>query len=145
MRKAAAKNNPKLAAAISNVDSSKLKFYATDGTRAGGVYSNVNVQVTAGAPQGLTTADVRDQLSQGYKSVGATLRDVKAVKVGNRSAFRTDAGLAFKNSDGTVTTEAQGQLLILGASSSTVVTATSTDDVTGGALINSILANVHHI
>jgi hypothetical protein len=141
MRTAAAKNNPKLAALLSSGDPSQFKFYSIDGTGARGVSSNVNVLVASGA-QGITVADLRDQLGQVYKAAGATLRDVKAVRVGNRKAFRSDAALPFKSSDGSITAEANGQLVIPGPTSTAVVTVTSTDDATGVALINDILASV---
>jgi hypothetical protein len=70
---------------------------------------------------------------------------VKTVKVSGKGAFRIDTTLPFKNADGTTTYESQGQLLIPGASSSTGIAVTSSNDAAGTALINNTLASVHHI
>jgi len=144
MIKAASKTNPKLATLVSQLDVSKFKFYATDVAQTGGVYSNVNV-VLAGPAQGMTAADLKEQLGPLLKSAGGTLLDVKRVKVGDKSAFRDDSTLPFKHADGTITEEGQGQLIIPGASSTAVISVTSSDDAAGAALIDTMLAGVRHI
>jgi hypothetical protein len=87
-------------------------------------------------------AALRDQLAQIYHSAGATLVDVKAVDAGREKAFRSDVTLPFKNPDGTTISESIGQLVIPGATSSTVVTVTSSDDASGAAVIDEILGTV---
>ena len=145
MRKAEAKKNPKVAEQLANMDPSAFKFLSVDPTRAGPPFTNVTVEVSGVLPGGTTAADLRDEYASALKPGGDTLRDVKAVKVDNKTAFRLDPTAPHKNSDGTVTTNAVGQMLIPGALSTTVVTVNSTDDATGGAQINSILASVRRI
>jgi hypothetical protein len=142
--KAVAKNNPKLAALISGADLSQFKLYAVDAIGAGGVYDNVSVSTTTGV-DGFTVAQLREGLNGVYKPAGATVVDVKAVKLGGTRAFRSDVTYPFKSADGATTPESIGQLLIPRSASTTIVTVTSSEDAAGAGLINSILGSVHKL
>jgi hypothetical protein len=148
LKKAASKGNPKLGAvlgALGNVDVSQFKFYAIDAAGAAGTHSNVNVVLGGGGQANITLAELRDQLGQVYKAGGATLVDAKTAKVSGRRAFRTDVSIPFKHPDGTVSYVSEGQLFIAGAASTLVITVTASNDASGSALINAVLASVHHI
>ena len=142
--KAESKTNPQVAAELSKVDLSQFKFYAIDRVEVAGVYSNVNVGLAGGA-HGVTLAFFRDQQASQYKAEGSTLVDAKAVKVSGKNAFRSDATVPVTNSDGTITDWSQTQLAIPGATSTTWIEVSSTNDAPGMALIDSVIASVHHI
>jgi hypothetical protein len=149
-RKRWAKKDPKLAAALANLDVSTIKFYAIHVAGVAGEWGDVDVATFDSAQWsamgGLSLAGFREVVSGELKTGGATLVDAKLTKVDGKSAYRTDATLPFKNSDGTINERSSGSLWIPGETSgATVIAVASSDDAAGSALINSVLATVHHI
>ncbi|MCU1459012.1 MAG: hypothetical protein JWL73_3104 [Actinomycetia bacterium] len=141
--KSLATKNPKLAAVLSNTDLSQFKFFAIDPT-ATTFASNINVQSVGGGTLP-TLADFTNQVQQAYTSAGGTFVGAKAMKINGKTAYRTDALLPIKAADGTTITAHEGQLFIARGGASAVVTVSSTNDPTGSALIDRIIAGVRLI
>lgn len=112
VRKFLAKKNPKLVAAISEIDPTQFKFYGTDTVRVDGGFANVQVSTDhdVGTIGGLS--DFRDQVHMVAKAVGATILDTEKVEVSGETAYRVHLQMTIKPPSGLPIVFQEGQLFI---------------------------------
>jgi hypothetical protein len=141
-----AQTNPTLAARLSRPGMSAFDFFAIDPIVTPG-YGNSNVAINFlpgvwNPRDGL--AWVKSTTTDLAKADAAKAFDVKAVRVDGIAAYRIRMTLPFKRSDGSTAFARQGQLQIIDGKDETLVSVFAPDTATGRALVNSVLASVHH-
>jgi hypothetical protein len=140
-----AQTNPRLAAFLSQPHLSARDFVAIDPTAAPG-YGNSNVSVSFlpgvwNPRDGL--AQVKHTMTGVAKEEGAKAFDVEAVQVNGIAAYRFHMTWPYRRSDGSTVLLRQGQLQIMHGKDETIVLVLASDNATGRALVNSVLASVH--
>jgi hypothetical protein len=144
VKKLLAKRNPKLDAAISEIDPTLFKFYGTDTVRVDGGFANVQVvaQHDVGAIGGLS--GFKDQARMGAKLLGATILDTEKVEVSNKTAYLAHLEMAIKLPSGAPIVCREGQLFIQRGNDVTDVSVTAPAG-TSVPVIDRILRSVREI
>ena len=144
------KQDPNLGAAVSaETQTATLpttKFQASDlaSAFAGGVSSDVNVQVVPGGfPSTLRNFTAVREPS--VEQLGGTVLNASTVKVSGQTSYRLEVTLPVPKPDGSLTTTRLGQLLIRHGAGRVVVTIAAPDNDQGSRLIAQVLGSVRRI